>query len=1220
MAEIIDDIAHLSQEIGPRPAGTEEEQQAALYIADELQKSAGFSTVVEDFQCSTNSELPNIICFALALAATIVPMFLPVAAIPCFIVLALVVVLLGLEIMQKPVLSRFFKSGVSQNVVAKYQPAQNSPSPRRRKVILVANYDSGKSLKAEQGVIGANMHIITLVVLGALALDTLLMFVRMIFFTGAGGPVDVVFNVLMGICALLFVVPIAKSALRMAAPYNQSANNNASGVAVMLDVARNVGNGLVSNEDLEALAADEDISVHGEDAAREAGVIPNGARVEYEARPMSSKESLAAAKAAIAALTGKPVADKVPVMDISSKLVQNGGLYPEDENAEASNIHFEVSEPVVVPAPEYTRSAPVKEETRAEEAAPAEPAEEPSSGAAPAAAAAVTATAAAAAVGTAAAATTAAASFERTTPVALQAGQTGAMPAVSSDKTPAWARSAQAKAHANKPDLNNPRPSGHRSRYADTVAAQLTNEASAPAANPWADAQPKEEQQTELSARLAALRSEIESTEAPHLSTSAKEQLDSMEVVPTEEPAPAAEAAPVAPAPAQEVAHREPAVRTKPAAREAAPVQQEEPAQSNAVEAVAADQEEQPAVSGHRVSFRSRAAKPRVSRETKAAVAQEPVQEPVVPAAEAPVHAEEQAEAPVPANKTAAISPIDVSQFMNKEPEVEERPARVAVDYSAPAAAPEEEKTQKVSKTKIKEAIQDAEEHISEYTAESSAEPAPKQVSPLAASLPEAPVAPIVGLDSLPEVPESAPAEEAAPARQVIVLPDVMTSHATSADDMKQRAPMADSYNDTKAGTRSLLSNMLPSIGSNVATEEEPKDTFGLNLPALGEEPEQGAVSATGSFAAVGNTGAFAPVGDELVADIAPEERYVEDADESAFEENYTETGAFAGPDYVDMPKSRAGRLFSRFRKKDKKKSNDSVREWVGADEDYEARSVGKARGDWSSFRQDDEVDGTTALPVQQQSGAYVDAYDGGMEEDYIDVDYDSNNDRRWNGGAFSLSRFRKQNAPEEELQEQPYMDEAYDSYEEETEAEVYGEDFIEASPAVRVDGDSSTVAQINREMHKMQNFRHPDINTEVWFVALGSEYYSHSGIKAFLAEHADEMRGAIIVNLEGLGAGDLTFFEQEGVVKPVKPSSRMKRVLRQASERSGVTFKNGVMDARETTASIAMANGVQAMTIAGVHGNNTAYYSDDNDVIENVNERNLEEASSFVMSILKSI
>ena len=66
MAEIIDDIAYLTQEIGPHPAGTEEEQRAALYLADQMQKEAGFATVVEDFQCVTNDQLPNIIrcCFA----------------------------------------------------------------------------------------------------------------------------------------------------------------------------------------------------------------------------------------------------------------------------------------------------------------------------------------------------------------------------------------------------------------------------------------------------------------------------------------------------------------------------------------------------------------------------------------------------------------------------------------------------------------------------------------------------------------------------------------------------------------------------------------------------------------------------------------------------------------------------------------------------------------------------------------------------------------------------------------------------------------------------------------------------------------------------------------------------------------------------------------------------------------------------------------------------
>ena len=43
MPDIIDHVSYLSEEIGPRPGGTEEEQQAALYIADYLQKEAGLA-------------------------------------------------------------------------------------------------------------------------------------------------------------------------------------------------------------------------------------------------------------------------------------------------------------------------------------------------------------------------------------------------------------------------------------------------------------------------------------------------------------------------------------------------------------------------------------------------------------------------------------------------------------------------------------------------------------------------------------------------------------------------------------------------------------------------------------------------------------------------------------------------------------------------------------------------------------------------------------------------------------------------------------------------------------------------------------------------------------------------------------------------------------------------------------------------------------------------
>lgn len=102
MTNMMDDIAHLSQEIGPRPAGTEEEQQAALYIADELQKSAGFSTIVEDVSCASNGNTVRAICFGLAFVCVLLPIIFPVLSIPCFIIGLLAAVLLPVKCSVNP--------------------------------------------------------------------------------------------------------------------------------------------------------------------------------------------------------------------------------------------------------------------------------------------------------------------------------------------------------------------------------------------------------------------------------------------------------------------------------------------------------------------------------------------------------------------------------------------------------------------------------------------------------------------------------------------------------------------------------------------------------------------------------------------------------------------------------------------------------------------------------------------------------------------------------------------------------------------------------------------------------------------------------------------------------------------------------------------------------------------------------------------------------------
>ena len=89
-------------------------------------------------------------------------------------------------------------------------------------------------------------------------------------------------------------------------------------------------------------------------------------------------------------------------------------------------------------------------------------------------------------------------------------------------------------------------------------------------------------------------------------------------------------------------------------------------------------------------------------------------------------------------------------------------------------------------------------------------------------------------------------------------------------------------------------------IGSNAATSSS-NETLGTTLTDLYVDEESFAPS-SGS---AGNTGTFADVSTELSEEYIAEDDYIEDADDSVYEEGYTQTGAFAGPDYVEMPKSR---------------------------------------------------------------------------------------------------------------------------------------------------------------------------------------------------------------------------------------------------------------------------------------------------------------------------
>ena len=101
MPDILDHVAYLSQEIGPRPAGTEEEQQAALYITEQMQKDAGLSAIIEDFSGAPGAEAPRVICCAATLVVTILALFLPAAGVVSIVVTLLAALLFAAEVFNR---------------------------------------------------------------------------------------------------------------------------------------------------------------------------------------------------------------------------------------------------------------------------------------------------------------------------------------------------------------------------------------------------------------------------------------------------------------------------------------------------------------------------------------------------------------------------------------------------------------------------------------------------------------------------------------------------------------------------------------------------------------------------------------------------------------------------------------------------------------------------------------------------------------------------------------------------------------------------------------------------------------------------------------------------------------------------------------------------------------------------------------------------------------
>lgn len=1042
MAELNEHVAYLSQEIGPRPAGTEEEQRAALYISEQFSTEAGLTTAMEDFQCNPDSSLPRTLCSGVAVLVTLVATIVGALAVPAIVVSLICAALAAAEVFDKPVLSRLLNRGVSQNVVARYLPAKSpTRASRRRKVIVVANYDSGKVRRDLNGAMPAVLPILYWVELAMLVVMPLLLAIRMVL--APDGSVLVVFNVLLAVAMVVAVLPVASFLLEKFANYNEGANCNAAGVAVLLEVASRV-------------AAARDLpdapepTVHGEAAAVSAGLVPEGAEIVYHTGNTSedlgtsmesAAERLAAAKAAVAALSGKPVSatpTEVATEDESpAKGEENGAVEVSPEESLTPS-----SAAVVVPVAAPAYAAPVEHQV------------------------------------------------------------------------PEWFKKGQEQ--AKKPAKEKP---VQRSRYA-TALERAEEEINA-----------REEHErrnlAELSERMRVMRASVQAASAAAGAT------------PTE-----------------------------------------------IMDSVVAEE------SSEEISVPPSASA--VNEEASPSLA------PVLPAIEVP--AVEADQLPSPSNNTVSAMLSDIPAIAS-EPASSETgtPASKPVVPAVPAVPVAPQPTDDPDVT-----VRDGQRPLTGATV---------AVPPIDLSTPDAPAAPAGGqrvvvpsVGEVAETPASAPA--AAPRRRrAITLPNIGISQELpriSMDDCQQAAPLSEDRPEHDGRVHDL-SAVIPSV----TTPEPSSAVSGTReaalldaLPSLGRtttttDPAlSGSISLAGTFSSMGATGAAAPIGDELLENASENDMYIEDVDDSAYVEQITETGAMAGPGYVEMPKSRFGGIFGKFRRK-KREEASSPQEWLDVEESFDAREVGAARGGWESFREEGDIQAYDEEYLDADATtAFSPEFDDDFAEDGFDAPRSSHRrGRHFEGGAFSRDQFDDESEGEEN----------------QTSAADPSSVFGEGLPA-------DFVFEPTPEIEQIEQFHSDRIDMEVWFVALGSELAGNGGMKAFMAAHEAELKGALIVELEALGAGELTLIDKEGTYVPKKASSRMKRLVRKAGQATGLKVPEATMEWRNSTSAYALKHGQQALHLAGMDGRKPAFFAEEDDVIENIDNDMLALNSDFVMEVLKHI
>ena len=143
-------------------------------------------------------------------------------------------------------------------------------------------------------------------------------------------------------------------------------------------------------------------------------------------------------------------------------------------------------------------------------------------------------------------------------------------------------------------------------------------------------------------------------------------------------------------------------------------------------------------------------------------------------------------------------------------------------------------------------------------------------------------------------------------------------------------------------------------------------------------------------------------------------------------------------------------------------------------------------------------------------------------------------------------------------------------------------------------------------------------LDKEVWFVATGASTSGAWGMRSFLHEYESEFKGALIIVIDSVGAGELSWITREGTVRPRKADRRVFSLGKRVARGETIGIHTEKISGFWTDGTAALIKKQNALTLMGIEGRMPAHWCSADDVVDELNADVLADAATLVTGMIR--